>query len=165
VYRLTTRVNVSFLAAMLLEAAYWRGGDRPSVDDMLAERSNARYVDGWGRAGDVALAALDRDDTPIGAAWYRHFPADDAGYGFVSAEIPELSIGVDCDHRDRGVGSLLLGSLLQRARARDERAMSLSVDRENPARELYRRFGFEERAARPNTTSATMVIELTSGPR
>ncbi len=163
-YRLTTRIDASFLATMLLEAAFWRGDGRPSVERMLEDRATARYVEGWGRPGDVALAALDGDDTPVGAAWYRHFRADDAGYGFVSEDIPELSIGVAREHRDRGVGSLLIGSLLQRARARDERAMSLSVDRANPARALYERFGFREQDGNPADTSVIMIIELTGRP-
>ena len=34
----------------------------------------SRYVDGWGRAGDTALIAMDGGH-PVGAAWFRLFPA------------------------------------------------------------------------------------------
>ena len=36
-----------------------------------ATRSSRRYVEDWGRKGDVAIVALDRLDEPVGAAWYR----------------------------------------------------------------------------------------------
>ncbi len=55
---------------------------------------------------------------------------------------PELAIAVWPHWRGRGVGTGLLRALLETA---DERyaAVSLSVSRENPARRLYERFGFE----------------------
>ena len=37
-----------------------------------------RYVDGWGRAGDRALVAID-DFHPVGAAWYRLFSEAEPG--------------------------------------------------------------------------------------
>ena len=48
---------------------------------------------------------------PVGAAWLRFFPADDPGYGFVSADVPELSIGVAVLWRGRGIGRALLRAI------------------------------------------------------
>ena len=42
----------------------------------------SRYVRGWGRPGDTAVIALE-GGFPVGAAWYRLFPASEPGYGFV----------------------------------------------------------------------------------
>src|SRR3954451_1589454 len=53
-----------------------------------------RYLDDWGRPGDAGVVAIARDGRRLGAAWYRLFPIDDPGWGFVAADIPELSIGV-----------------------------------------------------------------------
>lgn len=145
VFRITTRADPEFLWAMLYEAAFWRdSGDdeRPSLDDMRADPVLARYVEGWGRDGDTALVALDRNNEAIGAAWYRRFAPGDAGYGFVAPDVPELSIGVYPEFRGGGLGSLLLGSLIVRARAAGVPALSLSVAAENPARRLYLRLGF-----------------------
>lgn len=161
-FRLTSRVDPEFLWAMLYEAAFWRdtGADeRPELGSVKSERWFARYVDGWGRAGDVALAATDRNDEPVGAAWYRTFTSDDAGFGFVAEHIPEVSIAVYGEFRGRGIGSLLLGSLIVRARAHDVRALSLSVSPDNPARHLYERVGFVE-VARDAGGSLTMRLDL-----
>jgi GNAT superfamily N-acetyltransferase len=163
VFRLTNRVDPEFLWAMLYEAAFWRDSgeeERPALDDAKADRSFARYVEGWGREGDAALVALDRHDEAIGAAWYRTFAADDAGYGFISSEIPELSIGVYPEFRGSGLGSLLLGSLIVRARAHDVGALSLSVAADNPAHRLYLKLGFVD-VAHDAGGSITMQLVIT----
>lgn len=161
-FRLTNRVDPEFLWAMLYEAAFWRDTgeeERPSLEEAKQQRGFARYVDRWGRAGDTALAALDRNDEAIGAAWYRTFSADDAGYGFISPVIPEVSIGVYSEFRGDGLGSLLLGSLIVRARAHDVPALSLSVAADNPARGLYSKLGFVE-VERVAGGSITMRLDL-----
>lgn len=151
---------------MLYEAVNWRDDgaeERPSLEETLARPELRRYVEDWGRVGDVAIVALDRLDEPVGAAWYRLY-ADEPAYGFVAPEVPELSIAVYPECRGRHVGGLLLGSLVSRARADGYRAISLSVAVANPARRLYVRHGFEE-VPRPDDAepgdSITLVLDLT----
>jgi GNAT superfamily N-acetyltransferase len=118
------------------------------------------YFEGWGRTGDAAVVAVV-DGQRLGAAWYRLFPADDPGWGFVATDVPELSIGVAAEARGRGVGSALLDALLTLARERGYRAVSLSVDRQNPARRLYERKGFREAGVSdPTDSSVTMIAQL-----
>jgi ribosomal protein S18 acetylase RimI-like enzyme len=164
VFRLSTRADPAFLAEMLYEAVNWRDDgaeERPVFEEQLAQPELRRYVAGWGRKGDVAIVALDRVDEPVGAAWYRLFTADEPGYGFVAADVPEVSIGVFPECRGQGVGSLLLSSLVTRARAEGYRALSLSVAKENPARRLYVRTGFEvEPGSENGAASITMLLDL-----
>jgi GNAT superfamily N-acetyltransferase len=79
------------------------------------------YLAGWGRPGDRAVVAAGADGRLLGAAWYRLFPADAPGYGFVASDVPELSIGVTADARGKGVGSALLDALLTVAREEGRR--------------------------------------------
>ena len=124
---------------MLYEAFAWRGDPRfPPLDEALRLPDVARYVDAWGRTGDLGVIA----DDDAGAAWIRLFTDDDHGYGFVAPDVPELSIGVVPDKRGHGVGTALLDELLVRAAAAGHRAVSLSVETDNPAVRLYERFGF-----------------------
>jgi ribosomal protein S18 acetylase RimI-like enzyme len=146
VFRLSSRADPAFLAEMLYEAVHWRDDgaeERPPLEELLAQPDLRRYVDGWGRKGDVALVALDRLEEPVGAAWYRVFETNEPGYGFVASDVPELSIAVYPECRGQHVGGLLLGSIVSRARSDGYRAISLSVADENPARRLYARSGFE----------------------
>ena len=95
VFRLSSRADPAFLAEMLYEAVNWRDDgaeERPPFDELLDDPELRRYVEDWGRKGDVAIVALDRLDEPVGAAWYRLFSRDEPGYGFVAADVPELSI-------------------------------------------------------------------------
>lgn len=150
--RRATVKDVRFMRDMLHHAFYAReatfGGEEEPV---------YRYVIGWGRAGDAGVVALD-EGFPAGAAWYRLFTADEPGYGFVDEQTPELAIAVVPRRRGRGIGELLLGSLLERARADGLLQLSLSVERENPALRLYEKHGF--RVVREVGNTYTMVAPL-----
>jgi GNAT superfamily N-acetyltransferase len=84
----------------------------------------------------------DMASRPIGAAWWRFFTEQDHGYGLIEPAVPEVSIGVSKDMRGRGVGRVLLEELIERARDGDPPALSLSVEKDNPALRLYERLGF-----------------------
>ena len=141
--RPTEPSDLPFLRAMLYEAAFWRPArPRPPLDQGLAEPPLARYVAGWRRAGDAGVIAVGADGDPIGAAWYRLFPLSEPGFGFIDERIPELSLAVVAESRARGVGTALLGALIDRARTDRFEYLSLSVEPDNPARRLYERHGF-----------------------
>ncbi len=146
--RRATGPDAPFLAEMLVQAAFWRP-EKPqgSVQDVLADPQLAHYVQGWPRAGDLGVVA--EDGPPVGAAWLRLLPRDEAGYGFVDDDIPELTIGVRAGHRGRGVGTALLRELLALAQHEGLQRVSLSVERDNPALDLYRRLGFTEVGGHP----------------
>ena len=110
VFRLSARADPAFLAEMLYEAVNWRDDgaeERPPLDEMLAQPELRRYVEGWGRVGDVAIVALDRRDEPVGGAWYRLFkrrtsPATDSSTGDARALDRAVS-GVPAPARRRPV--------------------------------------------------------------
>ena len=145
--------DVPFLRDMLRHAYYWRV-DKVSES---GEPPVQRYVERWGRPGDTALIAI-QDFQPVGAAWYRLFKSDHAGYGFVDEATPELSIAVVPSRRGSGLGSELLEALLAQARADGFEALSLSVEKESPAVGLYGRHGFEP--VREEDGALTMRVDL-----
>ena len=63
------------------------------------------------------------------------------------------------EFRGQQVGTLLLGSVIARAERDRERAISLSVNRENPAKRLYARHGFE--VVDEPGDALTMLLDLT----
>lgn len=150
--------DLGFLREMLAVAAQWRPEAEPlPVDEVLADPSIGHYVSGWPRPGDVGVVAEVQGE-PVGAAWCRVFAADDPGYGFVAADVPELSIGVVAGFRGRGIGRRLLADLVAELARRGVRRMSLSVEVDNPALGLYAEMGFEEVARADG--AATMVLDL-----
>jgi ribosomal protein S18 acetylase RimI-like enzyme len=140
----------------MLHHAFYRRETAPGE-----EEPTYRYVYSWPRPGDAGVIALD-GGFPVGAAWYRLFTRDAPGYGFVDEETPELAIAVVPSRRGRGIGEELLSGLMKRAREEGHRALSLSVERDNPAIRLYERFGF--RPVRDTPTAVVMRAELASAP-
>jgi RimJ/RimL family protein N-acetyltransferase len=151
----------AFLGQMLAAAADWRPGVTPRpVAEVLAEPSLGHYVRNWPQPGDVGVIAEDEAGDPLGAAWCRAFPADDPGYGFVSPEVPEVSIGVVATARGQGIGRRLLEALADEARRGGVGRLSLSVEVDNHARLLYADLGFVVVAEADG--AVTMLLDLGS---
>ena len=154
----TSAEDLRFLHEMLVEAFAWRpGSPRLTVSEAMAMPHVAKYVAGWGRAGDTGTLA-DANGMRLGACWYRLFTETDHSYGFVEARIPELTLAVRDDARGRGIGSALLASVAARARQEGHGSLSLSVEDDNPARRLYARAGFVPVARVEN--ASTMRLDL-----
>jgi ribosomal protein S18 acetylase RimI-like enzyme len=125
---------------MLGEAAVWPDKLTPTAEQVMADPRYSLYQAGWPRPGDHGLVA--EQDTLVGAAWYRRYPAANHGYGFVAEDVPELAIAVIVSRRREGIGRQLLIDLIEASVAQGHRALSLSVAENNPARGLYESVGF-----------------------
>lgn len=148
-----------FLADMLVEAVNWSPERKKmSRQSVLATPRTARYLAGWPRDADLGVIA-EADAAPIGAAWLRFLPAADPGYGFVAADVPELTIGVAVRWRRQGVGRALLRAIAEQASSAGIRRVSLSVERENFARKLYISEGYQI-VDSSDAGSDTMVKDL-----
>lgn len=139
--------DAEFLLDMLLEAVNWTGEERVSRKQLLRDRRLAHYVAGWQREGDLGVIAVDLGgpgglQIPVGAAWLRRFTRSNRGFGYIADDIPELSMGVVPAHRGRGIGRGLLRTIATRAQDAGIRAISLSVEKKNPAVSLYTAAGF-----------------------
>lgn len=149
----------AFLADMVVEAANWRQGAARPRHDVLADPVSRGYVAGWQRPADRGVVALDGDGDPVGAAWYRLFPADRRAHGFVASGVPELIIGVRPLWRAQGVGRALLQELAHAARSSGHARLALSVEHGNFAATLYRSEGFAvvETSGRRDTMVRTLL--------
>ena len=127
------------LDEFLYQAIHTEPGEPRPPRAMLADPSLRAYVEGFGRAGDVAVCA-EEDGGVVGAAWARLM----RGYGFAGDGVPELAVFILPGHRGRGLGTALLSALVERCSGLGYPALSLSVQRSNPAARLYERFGFRE---------------------
>jgi GNAT superfamily N-acetyltransferase len=127
--------DVPFMRSMLAHAYGWR------VNALDADIPLTRYVENWGRAGDVVVIAHETGNR-VGAAWFRLFRESEPGYGFVDEQTPELSIAVVPSRRKHGLGQELLDALVERAKAEGHTQVSLSVEKDSPAVAFYERNGF-----------------------
>ncbi|MFN3924183.1 MAG: GNAT family N-acetyltransferase, partial [Pseudarthrobacter sp.] len=105
IIREATDEDLGTLTAAALEAMNWSGEIRFTYEQFMSRPELSHYLGGWPRAGDFGVVAVTAEGTPVGAAWCRIFAAEDAGYGFVAPDIPELTIGVLAEKGDSAFGS------------------------------------------------------------
>lgn len=91
----------------------------------------------------------------MGNCHYGLAPAtgDCAGFylsRFAFDEEELLLLGVSPGHRRKGYGAQLLEQFIGGARLRGARRVLLEMRQENPAEQLYRRYGFAQIGSRPN---------------
>lgn len=129
---------------MLYYAIYVPDGDPLPNQSLIKSPELSKYVEGWGRKDDYALIATDMAAIrSVGAVWIRQFTDDDKGFGYVNSMTPEMTLAVLPEYRNQEIGTKLLKRLFQDIGGFYS-AISLSVDKDNPIRQLYYRFGFDE---------------------
>jgi ribosomal protein S18 acetylase RimI-like enzyme len=150
--------DLEFLDELLFEAFFWDPAiERPSRSAFCRHSEFMKLLADWGRQGDQAMIA-EEEGVRMGAAWYRLWREEVHSYGFVDAATPEIAMAVKAEFRGKGVGRLLLEALILQARQDGFRAVSLSVDPQNPARRLYESAGF--RRVGQSGTSLTLMLHL-----
>ncbi len=77
----------------------------------LGDPMSDRYLGNFPREGDLGFIAV-REGQDAGAIWSRHFTEAEHGYGFVSEDVPELTMGVVAGRRGEGIGTALLHALI-----------------------------------------------------
>jgi len=150
--------DIPFLWDMLYESLYTPEGQERLSKEVINNPSLSKYVEGWGRNGDFGFIAMNNAGEPVGSITIRYFNKDNRGYGYINDETPELGMAVLSQYRGQGVGTALIKILLEHAGAAGIKAVSLSVDPNNPAMNLYKRFGFQEVGI--EETSVTMISKL-----
>jgi len=135
VIRQLTREDEPILSEMLYQGLSSPGKKELPAREIVHRPEFARYVEGWGRAGDTGFVAHNpKDGMLLGAVWLRKpIRKPDAP--------PELALVVKPEHRKHGIGTALLTQLV---RANTEQStISLSFVTGKPVLRLYERFGFK----------------------
>ena len=148
-----------FLKEMLYESIFIDESKKPPLKQLLDTKDMLKYHINWGRPGDQAFIALNSEDKPVGAVWFRLLQGMEKGYGYVDDHTPELGIAVSKEGRGQGLGRKLMLAVLEQAKIDGFLKLSLSVDPDNiSAVKLYQSLGFVEVGM--EGTSITMVANL-----
>lgn len=151
--------DVPFLWDMLYESLYVPKGKDPFSRNVIKEPFLSKYVEDWGREGDLGYIAVNDEGLSLGSITARFFNEDNKGFGFVGNDVPELGIALKAEYRGIGIGKALLKMLVDVLKEKGIKKVSLSVDPDNrAAMKLYQRFGFKEVGM--VDTSITMVLDL-----
>lgn len=112
----------------------------PPSEDILSLPELRVYLDDFGTGpADTAVLAVE-DDHTVGLAFARVMN----DYGHVTKNVPSIAISVEETCRNSGIGEALLKNLIKILKTKGFEAVSLSVQKKNPAVHLYRRLGFVE---------------------
>lgn len=127
------------LLTEFLYEAIWRGAGQPPVPrTVLQQPALWRYVAGFGSRPDDRCLVAEVGGCVVGAVWVRCI----RGFGHIADGVPECALAVYDGYRGRGIGTALLRGMLRRLRCERYDRISLSVQKANPAVNLYRREGF-----------------------
>ncbi len=141
-------------------ALYVPEGESPFPRSILENPEIKKYFENFG-SGLLDLAVLARSvNERVGLIWGRTYSSKRPSYGFISEDIPEISMAVLPMFRNQGIGTELLEEIFSLYTEKGIKAISLSVDKRNPVRRLYERLGFE--LFYLHGTSVTMVKHLLS---
>lgn len=142
------------LADYTYEAIFVEEG-RPKPERAILEKPLLKlYYQDFGQGeADLAMVACVGLYV-VGACWCRKI----RDYGYISADIPSLAIAVNSDFRGLGLGKKLLKALFEEAGKQGYPALSLSVQRANPAFALYLSMGF--RIYRETLEEIIMIKDL-----
>lgn len=116
-------------------------GERFTISDIRSRAEFKHYTRFLQERGDFGILAFE-DSELAGVCWALFLPENDKGYGFVDEQTPEMSLWVAEEFRGQGLGRLLIQELIRTAQNRKLAQISLSVEPENFAKQLYLSEGF-----------------------
>lgn len=123
----------------LYEAIYIPDGVTPPPRSIILNDDLQVYVRDFGMQPDDRCLVAEIDGRVAGAIWTRIMK----DYGHVADDVPSLAISLYKEYRNHGIGSDLLGQMLQLLRQDGYHKVSLSVQKENYAAGMYLKAGFE----------------------
>jgi len=117
------------------------------------------YTNDYGfKSSDVGIYS-QTNNAVSSAAWIRLYNESDNVSGFVDNVTPVLILGVKPDIRGLGIGSLVMGQLLQEAAVVYDQ-ISVSVQSNSRAAYFYERLGFVPLVGTENKGLYTMMKKL-----
>ncbi|MBC8374793.1 MAG: GNAT family N-acetyltransferase [FCB group bacterium] len=131
-----------FLKEMLYESLFVPKGRKAYPRSVLELPELLKYYKDWGSIPHDLAVVAEENGQLVGAVWGRAHQPPCEGFGFVGIDIPEIGVAVFPAFRSKGIGTELINSISRQYQARELSSISLSVDRNNPAKALYDRLGF-----------------------
>ena len=126
------------LSEFLYEAIFIPEGMDKPPKSIIKQPELQVYIKDFGKADDWCLVAEVKGKI-VGAVWVRIMN----DYGHIDDETPSFAISLYEEYRNLGIGTALMGVMLQFLREKGYKQASLSVQKANYAVRMYRKAGFE----------------------
>ncbi|MGX7100283.1 GNAT family N-acetyltransferase [Globicatella sanguinis] len=131
--------EIRLLEDFLFEAFYVPHGAQPFSRDIIYKPEHVIYYKNFYSLKDDISFVAEVDKRIVGCVWVRVMN----DYGHISDEYPSLNIAVHKEFHRRGIGYALMEAMINELKKRKYPGVSLSVQTENSATELYKKLGFE----------------------
>lgn len=138
VIRNLEKSEISILEDFLYEAIFQKDETSLLPRDIIKEPSLEIYIKDFGREDDYCLVA-EVNNKIIGAVWTRVIE----GFGSIDSNTPEVAISLYKEYRNKGIGTVLMRSMLELLKKEGYTKTSLAVQKENYAVMMYQKVGFE----------------------
>ena len=126
------------LSDFLYEAIFIPEGMDKPPKSIIEQPELQVYIEDFGKEDDWCMVAEIKEKI-VGAVWVRIMN----DYGHIDDETPSFAISLYEEYRDLGLGTALMGAMLQFLREKGYKQTSLSVQKSNYAVSMYRKAGFE----------------------
>ena len=130
--------EIPVLDDFLYEAIFLPDGFPAPPRSIIENEDLQVYVRDFGNNPDDRCLVAEVDGKIVGAVWTRIM--DD--YGHIDNQTPSLAISLYPEYRNRGIGTQLMQSILEKLKADGYQSVSLSVQKANYALQMYRKVGF-----------------------
>ena len=126
------------LSEFLYEAIFIPEGMDKPPKSIIKQPEMQVYIEDFGKEDDWCFVAEIKEKI-VGAVWVRIMN----DYGHIDDETPSFAMSLYEEYRDLGIGTALMGVMLQFLREKGYKQASLSVQKANYAVRMYRKAGFE----------------------
>ena len=126
------------LSEFLYEAIFIPEGMDKPPKSIIKQPELQVYIEDFGKEDDWCFVAEIKEKI-VGAVWVRIMN----DYGHIDDETPSFAISLYEEYRNLGIGTALMGVMLQFLREKGYKQASLSVQKANYAVRMYRKAGFE----------------------
>jgi ribosomal protein S18 acetylase RimI-like enzyme len=127
------------LKEFLYQAIFQRDENALIPRSVLNDPSIAVYIRDFGKEEDDLCLCAEVETNVIGAVWVRNIE----GFGSIDARTPEFALSLYPTYRGYGIGTALMRRMLERLEKAGYKQASLAVQKENAAKNMYLRLGFE----------------------
>jgi len=142
VIRTMERSEFPILEDFLYDAIYQKEGEALLPREVIYRPEIMVYIQDFGQMDDICMVA-EAEGMIIGAVWTRILAYEIKGFGNIDADTPEFAISVKKEFRGQGIGTRLMKEMIKLLSGRGYRKAFLSVDKENYARWMYAKLGFQ----------------------
>ena len=130
--------EVSALDDFLYEAIFVPQGVDSPPRSIIENNDLQVYVRNFGDSPHDHCLVAESEGKIVGAVWARIMD----NYGHIDNQTPSLAISLFKEYRGQGIGTQLLRQMLDLLRQKGYGQVSLSVQKENYALQMYQKAGF-----------------------